>query len=165
MAPVAGRVADGKKDWLVFLLGFLKSLIAPGMPIDRVIGVLEEIRRTFREAVRLKLCRRCCGMQGTSVDEEWIVVVYAVTVSMIKMAVAVQGKAQPPILDPAFNDPVDGCRGANDENVQLSTFLPSNRAIETKGCRRTGSGAIRQRERGQKRLGNGFFSAVSSPSA
>jgi hypothetical protein len=44
VAPVASRVTDGKKDWFVFLASPRKSVFTPRMPINRVIGVLEQIR-------------------------------------------------------------------------------------------------------------------------
>ena len=40
MAPVAGAVADAEKDRLVLLLGFLKGLPPPGVPVHRLLGVL-----------------------------------------------------------------------------------------------------------------------------
>jgi hypothetical protein len=43
MAPVAGGIADTKEDRLVFSLGFLKSLITPGIPIYRVMGMLQKV--------------------------------------------------------------------------------------------------------------------------
>jgi len=52
MAPVAGRVADGEEDRLVFRAGLCERLFAPRIPVHRIVGVLEEIRRFFfREPV------------------------------------------------------------------------------------------------------------------
>ena len=52
VAPVAGRVADGEKNRFVFAARLGESFLAPGIPIDRVMGVLEKIRRLLvREAV------------------------------------------------------------------------------------------------------------------
>ncbi len=47
MAPVAGRIAYTKKDWLTFLLGPLKGLLPPRIPFDRIVGVLEEVGTGF----------------------------------------------------------------------------------------------------------------------
>ncbi len=44
VAPMAGGVADGEEDRLVFGLRLGERVIAPGVPIDRVLGVLEEVR-------------------------------------------------------------------------------------------------------------------------
>jgi hypothetical protein len=44
MAPVAGGVADAEKDRLIFLPGLLKGLLSPRVPVNRVVGVLQEIR-------------------------------------------------------------------------------------------------------------------------
>ncbi len=43
MAPVAGRVADGQEDGLVLLGGPGERLGAPGIPVDRIGGVLAQI--------------------------------------------------------------------------------------------------------------------------
>ena len=49
---MAGRVADTEEDRLVFTPGFGKGLLAPGKPIDRVVLVLEEVRRFLpRQAI------------------------------------------------------------------------------------------------------------------
>ncbi len=44
MAPVAGRVADRQKNGLVFLLGACQRRFAPGIPIDRILRVLQQVR-------------------------------------------------------------------------------------------------------------------------
>ena len=44
MAPVAGAVTDAQKDGLVLRPGFGKGLLAPGIPVHRVFGVLEQVR-------------------------------------------------------------------------------------------------------------------------
>jgi hypothetical protein len=50
---VAGRIADGEKDRLVFRPGTIQRLSAPGIPIHGIVGVLKEIRALFlEEAVR-----------------------------------------------------------------------------------------------------------------
>ena len=44
VAPVAGRVADGEEDRLVLGAGLGERLVAPGVPVDRVVRVLEQVR-------------------------------------------------------------------------------------------------------------------------
>src|SRR5208337_502827 len=44
MAPVAGRIADRKKNRLIFLCCAGKCLISPGVPVDRIVRVLEKVR-------------------------------------------------------------------------------------------------------------------------
>ena len=52
VAPVAGRVADGEEDRLVLGPGALEGFLAPGIPVHRVVGVLEEVRaRGLGEAI------------------------------------------------------------------------------------------------------------------
>ena len=41
VAPVAGGVADAQQDRFIFLPGPLQRLLAPGMPVHRVVGVLQ----------------------------------------------------------------------------------------------------------------------------
>jgi hypothetical protein len=43
VAPVAGGVADGEEDRLVFGQRPLERLLAPRIPVDGVVGVLEEV--------------------------------------------------------------------------------------------------------------------------
>jgi hypothetical protein len=53
VAPVAGGIADGEEDRLVLLPGAGESFLSPGVPVDRVVGVLEEVRaRLAGQAVR-----------------------------------------------------------------------------------------------------------------
>ena len=53
VAPVAGRVADREQDRLVLGAGLREGLLAPRVPVDRVVGVLEEVRAGLvGEAVR-----------------------------------------------------------------------------------------------------------------
>ena len=47
MAPVTGAVADGEEDGLVLFAGLREGLVAPGVPVDWVLGVLQEIRAGF----------------------------------------------------------------------------------------------------------------------
>ena len=52
MAPVAARIADGEKDQLAFLLRLGQRLLAPRKPINRIMGVLQEIgTRLLRQAI------------------------------------------------------------------------------------------------------------------
>jgi hypothetical protein len=54
VAPVARAVADRNEDGLVLGAGFGERLVAPRVPVDRVGGVLEEVRAGFlREAVHV----------------------------------------------------------------------------------------------------------------
>ena len=53
VAPVAGRVADREQDRLVLVARLRERLLAPRVPVDRVVGVLQEVRAgLLREAVR-----------------------------------------------------------------------------------------------------------------
>ena len=45
VAPVAGRITDREKDRFVFLARFGERFFAPRIPIDRIVRVLEKIRR------------------------------------------------------------------------------------------------------------------------
>ena len=47
VAPVAGGVADGEKDGLILPGGGEKCLLPPGIPVDRVIRVLEQVGGLF----------------------------------------------------------------------------------------------------------------------
>ncbi len=44
MAPVTGGIADGEKNRFILLFGPGKGFFTPGIPIHRVIGVLQQIR-------------------------------------------------------------------------------------------------------------------------
>ena len=48
VAPVARAVADRDEERLVLGPGALERLVAPLVPVDRVLGVLEEVRRRRR---------------------------------------------------------------------------------------------------------------------
>ena len=53
VAPVAGGVADREQDRLVLGARARERLLAPRIPVDRVVGVLPEVGARFlREAVR-----------------------------------------------------------------------------------------------------------------
>jgi hypothetical protein len=43
MAPVTGAIADGEEDQLVLLFCLRNRFLAPWVPIDRIVGVLQEI--------------------------------------------------------------------------------------------------------------------------
>ena len=45
VAPVAGRIADRDEQGPVQVAGALQRLLAPRIPVDRVVGVLEQVRR------------------------------------------------------------------------------------------------------------------------
>ena len=47
VAPVAGGVADAEKDGQVSLAGGLKRLLAPGIPVNGVVFVLEQVKACF----------------------------------------------------------------------------------------------------------------------
>ena len=52
VAPVAGGIADGEENGFVLRAGCLEGLRAPWIPVNRIVGVLEEIwRGLLREAV------------------------------------------------------------------------------------------------------------------
>ncbi len=64
MAPVAGRVANREKDWFIFASCFGESFFAPRIPINRIMRVLQKVRRLLlREPVRVLGCSRfnLCG--------------------------------------------------------------------------------------------------------
>ena len=53
VTPMACRVSDRQEDRLAFGDGLLDRLVAPGVPVDGVVGVLEQVgTRLAREAVR-----------------------------------------------------------------------------------------------------------------
>jgi hypothetical protein len=56
MAPVPGRLSNAEKDGPIFTVRFFKRFWPPGIPIDRVICVLEQIRRRLMDqAIRHNL--------------------------------------------------------------------------------------------------------------
>ena len=62
VAPVAGRVADGEQDRLVLRARLREGLVAPRVPVDRVVRVLEEVRARFgarRLAIRPTIIAVC----------------------------------------------------------------------------------------------------------
>jgi hypothetical protein len=42
VAPVPGRIADREKDGFILFSSLRKSLFAPRIPVDRVMGVLQK---------------------------------------------------------------------------------------------------------------------------
>ena len=46
MTPVAGGITDAEKDGLIFTPGFFKRFVSPRIPVNRVGGMLEQIRRS-----------------------------------------------------------------------------------------------------------------------
>ncbi len=61
MAPVAGRVADRQEDQFPFLARFGKSLISPWIPVNRIMGMLEQVGALFiAESVCVQFVGRVC---------------------------------------------------------------------------------------------------------
>src|SRR5204862_3962196 len=56
VAPMTSRIPDAEKYRLIFRASLGESFIPPGIPIDRVMLVLKQIRRFLpREAVRVAM--------------------------------------------------------------------------------------------------------------
>ena len=69
VTPVAGAVADAQQDRLVFGAGALQRLRAPGIPVDRVVGVLKEVGTGFlcepvRHNITLTALLRMAAVMG-----------------------------------------------------------------------------------------------------
>jgi hypothetical protein len=47
MAPMAGCIANAYQNGFVFLFGPLQRLITPGIPVNRIMGMLQQIRTGF----------------------------------------------------------------------------------------------------------------------
>src|SRR6516165_12500734 len=59
MAPVASGVADRKENRFVLPPGLLESFGSPGIPIHRVVSVLEKIRTLLvKETIRMLFSQR-----------------------------------------------------------------------------------------------------------
>src|SRR5471030_3417171 len=43
VAPVTGGIADGKEDGLIFGAGLFECFRPPGVPVHRIVGVLEQV--------------------------------------------------------------------------------------------------------------------------
>ena len=53
MAPMAGGIADRQQYGFAGLAGEFKRLLAPRVPVDRIIGMLQEVGAGFLgEAIR-----------------------------------------------------------------------------------------------------------------
>ena len=65
VAPVAGRVTDRKEDRFVFLAGLGEGFLAPRVPVDGVVRVLEQVRRFLvDQAVRMLRGRAGRGLRA-----------------------------------------------------------------------------------------------------
>jgi len=51
MAPMAGRITDGNEYELILLSGLVPSLLRPGVPVHRVMGMLLEVKAWFVDEV------------------------------------------------------------------------------------------------------------------
>jgi hypothetical protein len=51
MAPVAGGISDGKENGFIFRSGFGENVIGPGMPVNRIVGMLDKIGAFFIDKV------------------------------------------------------------------------------------------------------------------
>src|SRR5690606_6643944 len=49
VTPVAGGIADGQEDRLFLPLRLFKGLFAPGIPVHRIVGMLQKIRGFFMD--------------------------------------------------------------------------------------------------------------------
>ena len=70
MTPVARSVADGEEDRLGFRASLVEGFVAPRIPVDRVVSVLQEVRRGgFVQAVGDDSLRviRCADDDGGNV--------------------------------------------------------------------------------------------------
>jgi hypothetical protein len=47
MTPVAGRITDGKKDGLILQPYFGKRFLTPGIPIHRILRMLQQVGAFF----------------------------------------------------------------------------------------------------------------------
>ena len=70
VAPVTRRIADREKDRLVLPPRFREGFLAPRIPIDRIVRVLEQVRRLLlRETIR-ELRFRCERERATGQAEQ-----------------------------------------------------------------------------------------------
>jgi len=49
MAPVTRGIANTDQQELVFIPGFLESFLSPGIPIDRIMSVLKQVRAALMD--------------------------------------------------------------------------------------------------------------------
>jgi hypothetical protein len=73
VAPVARRVADAEQNGFVFFPCSMQRLLAPGIPLDRVVGVLQQVGtglvgQSVGEFMFRHTCRLCDA--GRPVNEE-----------------------------------------------------------------------------------------------
>jgi hypothetical protein len=61
---VTGRVADAEKDRLVLGPSLLQRLLAPGVPVHRIVGVLEQVWAGFV----YKMARQLCSPSSADTD-------------------------------------------------------------------------------------------------
>jgi hypothetical protein len=72
MAPVTGGVADRQQNRLVLRLGVIEHFLTPGLPVDRVVLVLQEIRAGFfAETVGLERIDHGARGGPDKVENEW----------------------------------------------------------------------------------------------
>ncbi len=61
-SPAGLRIADGQKDRLRFADGLLEGFPAPGVPVDGIVGVLQQVRRLLMDqAVGVFVFAIVCG--------------------------------------------------------------------------------------------------------
>jgi hypothetical protein len=80
MTPVAGGVADGEKDGPILGCGLQEWLLAPGVPLHRIMGMLQKVGTLLRnQAVRIaqgfnpSLAEISCRQHTVEGDREPIV--------------------------------------------------------------------------------------------
>ncbi len=61
MAPMAGGITYGQEDGPVLLLGPLEGLLPPGIPVHRIVGMLQKVRA-------LLIRKTICLTKGTTVQ-------------------------------------------------------------------------------------------------
>ena len=49
VAPMTGRIPNADQQEFILLFSFFKGLIAPWIPIHRIMGVLEQVRAAFMD--------------------------------------------------------------------------------------------------------------------
>jgi len=71
VAPVAGGVADGEEDGPIEALGLGEGVFAPGVPVDGVVGVLQEVGAGLgREAVgHSTILAHSCRRRWPAIDK------------------------------------------------------------------------------------------------
>jgi hypothetical protein len=69
VAPVTGGVADREEDRLVLTPGLLERLLAPRVPVDRIVRVLEQVRRFLAGQAVGRLFAFGCGAAGRGAEQ------------------------------------------------------------------------------------------------